>query len=330
MLLGNNLLMMVAAGSILLGTLYPLIMDALELGKISVGPPYFEAVFVPLMAPAVFLIGVGPLARWKQAHLPELAVRLRWAFAVSLVTALLMPFVMGEWKPFVSFGLLMAFWVIASIIVNVTHRLRSSGKVGLFAKLAAQSRSYYGMHFAHLGIAVFIIGVALVGGYETEKDVRMEIGETVEVGGYTFRFNGAKKSPGPNYVADIGNMDVLRNGEKVTVMEPEKRVYNASGMAMTEAAIDTGFLRDLYVALGEPLENGAWVVRVYHKPFVDWIWFGCLLMAFGGALAVTDRRYRLSPRKEREPVDDRKVIGTKAPAGKKAPAAPMIARSKKA
>jgi cytochrome c-type biogenesis protein CcmF len=330
LLLANNLLMMVAAGSILLGTLYPLFMDALELGKISVGPPYFEAVFVPLMTPAIFLIGLGPLARWKQASLPELAVRLRWAFAVSVITALLMPFAMGEWKPFVSFGLLLAFWVIASIVASILHRVRSSGKEGFFAKLAAQPRSYYGMHFAHLGIAVFIIGVALVGGYETEKDVRMEIGDTVEVGGYTFRFNGANKAQGPNYVADIGNMDVLRNGQKIQVMQPEKRVYNASGMAMTEAAIDTGIFRDLYVALGEPLENGAWVVRVYHKPFVDWIWFGCLLMAFGGGLAVTDRRYRLTSRKEREPAEDRKASGKKAPSGKKTPVAPVIARSRKA
>jgi cytochrome c-type biogenesis protein CcmF len=330
LLLANNLVMMVAAGSILLGTLYPLLMDALELGKISVGPPYFEAVFVPLMTPAIFLIGLGPLARWKQASLPELAIRLRWAFAVSVVTALLMPFAMGEWKPFVSFGLLLAFWVIASIVVSILHRIRSSGKEGFFAKLAAQPRSYYGMHFAHLGIAVFIIGVALVGGYETEKDVRMEIGDVVEVGGYTFRFNGANKAQGPNYVADIGNMEVLRNGQKVQVMQPEKRVYNASGMAMTEAAIDTGIFRDLYVALGEPLENGAWVVRVYHKPFVDWIWFGCLLMAFGGGLAVTDRRYRLTSRKEREPAEDRKTSGKKAPSGKKTPVAPVIARSRKA
>jgi cytochrome c-type biogenesis protein CcmF len=330
MLLGNNLLMMVAAGSVLLGTLYPLFMDALQLGKISVGPPYFEAVFVPLMTPAVFLIGLGPLARWKQASLPELAMRLRWAFGVSLITALLMPFVMGEWKPFVSFGLLLAFWVIASIVVSLIHRLRNSGKRGLFAKLAAQSPSYYGMHAAHLGIAVFIIGVTLVGGYETEKDVRMEIGDTVAVGGYTFRFNGATKAPGPNYMADIGNVDVLRNGEKVSVLEPEKRTYNASGMAMTEAAIDTGILRDLYVALGEPLENGAWIVRVYHKPFVDWIWFGCMLMAFGGFLAVTDRRYRLSSskqQKQHEAVADKKEVPGKPG---KAPARPLIARSKKA
>lgn len=330
MLLANNLLMMVAAGSVLLGTLYPLFMDALELGKLSVGPPYFEAVFVPLMTPAVFLIGLGPLARWKQASLPELAVRLRWAFGVSVVTALVIPFVMGEWKLMVSFSLLMAFWVITSVIVSVIHRLRSTGKQGVFAKLGAQSRSYYGMHAAHLGIAFFIIGVALVGGYETEKDVRMEIGDTVEVGDYTFRFNGVKKAPGPNYMSDIGNVDVLRDGKKINVLEPEKRTYNASGMPMTEAAIDTGILRDLYVALGEPLENGAWIVRVYHKPFVDWIWFGCMLMAFGGFLAITDRRYRLSSRKQRETaeVEERKVAKA-SKAGRKA-TAPMIARSKKA
>ncbi|MDN5881079.1 MAG: heme lyase CcmF/NrfE family subunit [Nitrosospira sp.] len=326
LLLGNNLLMMVAAGSILLGTLYPLIIDALELGKLSVGPPYFEAVFVPLMTPAIFLIGVGPLARWKQASLPDLTVRLRWAFAVSVVTALLLPFILGEWKPWVSFGLLLACWVIASMAVNLRHRLLSSGKTGLVAKLASQSRSYYGMHLAHLGIAVFIIGVTVVGGYETEKDVRMEIGNTVEVGGYTFRFNGVKKAPGPNYMADIGELDVLRNGEKIRTMEPEKRTYTASGMAMTEAAIDTGVLRDLYVALGEPLENGAWIVRVYHKPFVDWIWFGCILMALGGFLAVSDRRYRLAVREKRQPAqpaDDRKITGS-------IPVPPLIARSKKA
>jgi cytochrome c-type biogenesis protein CcmF len=200
---------------------------------------------------------------------------------------------MGEWKPLISFGLLLAFWVIATIFVSIRQRLHNSGQGGLFTKLARQSRSYYSMHLAHFGIAVFIIGVTLVNGYETEKDVRMEIGSTVEMGGYTFRFNGASPVSGPNYQAMRGDIDVLHNGEKILEMQPEKRTYNASGMAMTEPAIDTGFLRDLYVAMGEPLEDGAWVVRVYHKPFVDWIWFGCLLMAFGGILAVTDRRYRL-------------------------------------
>ncbi|MCO6428821.1 heme lyase CcmF/NrfE family subunit [Nitrosomonas communis] len=299
MLLINNVLLLVAAGSVMLGTLYPLLIDALDLGKISVGPPYFEAVFVPLMAPAIFLIGVGPVARWKQANLPSLTIRLRWAFAVSLISALITPFFMSEeWKPLVSFGLLLAFWIITSIFINIKHRLQNSGESGLFTKLSRQPRSYYGMHCAHLGIAVFIIGVTLVNSYETEKDVRMEIGNTVSIGGYTFRFNGTSNIPGPNYKAIQGDIDVLKNDKYIRKLHPEKRTYNASGMVMTEAAIDAGLFRDLYIALGEPLDNNAWVVRVYHKPFVNWIWLGCVLMALGGILAITDRRYRYAIRKK--------------------------------
>ncbi|MER0202303.1 MAG: heme lyase CcmF/NrfE family subunit [Nitrosomonas sp.] len=293
MLLANNILLLVAAASVLLGTLYPLIIDALGLGKLSVGPPYFEAIFVPVMTPAIFLIGVGPISRWKQMSLPTLAIRLRWAFAVSVVSALIAPYYMGEWKPMISFGLLLAFWIIVCAFVNLKHRVSNSGEGNLFTKLARQSRSYYGMHCAHIGVAVFIIGVTLVNGYETEKDVRMEIGSKVTVGGYTFQFNGTRNDVGPNYKAVIGDIAVIKDEQFVRNMYPEKRTYNASGMAMTEAAIDTGFLRDLYVALGEPLTNGAWVVRVYHKPFVDWIWLGCLLMAIGGITSITDRRYRL-------------------------------------
>ena len=293
MLLTNNILLLVAAASVLLGTLYPLIIDALGLGKLSVGPPYFEAVFVPVMTPAIFLIGVGPIARWKQMSLPALAVRLRWAFAVSMVSALAAPYFMGEWKPMTSFGLLLAFWIIVCVFVNLKHRINSSTEGNVFTRLLKQSRSYYGMHCAHLGVAVFIIGVTLVNSYETEKDVRMEIGSKVTVGGYTFQFNGTRNDVGPNYKAVIGDIAVSKDGQFVRNMHPEKRTYNASGMAMTEAAIDTGFFRDLYIALGEPLTNGAWVVRAYHKPFVDWIWMGCLLMAFGGIISITDRRYRL-------------------------------------
>ena len=302
MLLGNNLLLMVAAGSVLLGTLYPLIIDSLDLGKLSVGPPYFEIVFVPIMAVAVFLMGIGPIARWKQASLPELAVRLRWAFGVSVASALIMPFFMSEWKPLVSFGLMLAFWIIATMIVNIKQRLQSSGQGSIFTRFAKQSRSYYGMHCAHLGIAVFIIGVTIVNGYETERDVRMEVGSFVNVGGYTFQFNGVRDVVGPNYLSVKGDIAVLKDGEFLRNLHPEKRTYNASGMAMTEAAIDTGIFRDLYVALGEPLSNDEWVVRVYHKPLVDWIWFGCVLMAIGGILAVTDRRYRLKIRKRREKI----------------------------
>ena len=300
MLLTNNILLLVAAASVFLGTLYPLIIDALGLGKLSVGPPYFEAVFVPVMAPAIFLIGVGPISRWKQMSLPTLAVRLRWAFAVSVVSALTAPYFMGEWKPMISFGLLLAFWIIVCIFVSIKHRVSNSGEGNLLVRLVKQSRSFYGMHLAHLGVAVFIIGVTLVNGYETEKDVRMEIGSKVTVGGYTFQFNGTSDVVGPNYKAVRGDIAVIKNDKFIRNLYPEKRTYNASGMAMTEAAIDTGLFRDLYVALGEPLTNGAWVVRAYHKPFVDWIWLGCLLMAIGGVTSITDRRYRLKITKKNQ------------------------------
>jgi cytochrome c-type biogenesis protein CcmF len=298
MLLANNVILVVAAGSVLLGTLYPLVLDALGLGKISVGPPYFNSVFAPLMAPAIFLMGVGPLARWKAASLPELAVRLRWAFGVSVVSALLLPFALGHWSPMISFGLLLALWVFTSTVFNLWNRVKPSAGAPLRQRLGSQSRSYYGMLLAHLGVGVFIVGVTLVKGYETEKDVRMEVGDTVTIGVHQFVFKGVTETPGPNYMAARGSIDVLKNGRLARTLAPEKRTYFATQMPMTEAAIDTGFTRDLYVSLGEPVENGAWVVRVYVKPFVDWIWGGCMIMALGGALALSDRRYRLARRRK--------------------------------
>jgi cytochrome c-type biogenesis protein CcmF len=298
-LLANNVLLVVAAGSVLLGTLYPLILDALNLGKISVGPPYFEAVFVPLMAPAAFLMGLGPMAKWKQASLPELAVRLRWAFAVSVVTALLAPAVMGKWSPMVSFGLLLACWILATAFVNLRQRL-AAGAGGLAARVRAQPRSYYGMLVAHCGVAAFIIGVTLVRGYEVERDVRMAIGDVVTMGSYTFRFDGVEDIAGPNYRAARGSIAVSRNGGAVTILAPEKRVYLVQQNPMTEAAIDSGPFRDLYVSLGEPVSGGAWSVRIYYKPFVVWIWGGCAIMALGGLIALSDRRYRVPVRREEE------------------------------
>ena len=296
-LLANNLLLIVAAASVLLGTLYPLFLDALGLGKISVGPPYFDSVFVPLMAPAIFLMGVGPLAKWKHAELPDLGHRLKWALAVALVTALLLPFTMGRWTPMIAFGLLLALWVAVSGLVNLWQRvsqLRAANGLGTGAQLRGLPRGYYGMLLAHAGVAVFIAGVTLVKGYEVEKDVRMQAGDTVEVGGYTFRLDGFVQVPGPNYEATRGLVSVLKNGKRVRTMFPEKRLYHVQQMPMTEAAIDPGFTRDLYVSLGEPVGNDAWVVRIYHKPFVDWIWGGAFMMALGGILAITDRRYRLA------------------------------------
>ncbi|TKS61395.1 MAG: heme lyase CcmF/NrfE family subunit [Nitrospira sp.] len=298
MLLANNVLLIAALGSVLLGTLYPLFLDALDLGKISVGPPYFDAVFAPLMTPALFLMGIGPLAQWKKANLPELAMRLRWAFGVSLVTALALPFVLGKWTPLLSLGLLLAIWIVTTAAINLRERLAHVDGSSLAGRLAAVPRSYWGMLLAHCGIAVFVVGVTMVKGFETEQDVRMNVGETATIGGYTFRFDGAQDIMGPNYTAARGTFHVSRDGRDATVMYPEKRRYPVQNQIMTEAAIDSGLLRDLYVSLGEPLEDGAWSVRLYYKPFVDWIWGGCLIMALGGVLAVSDRRYRLAWRRE--------------------------------
>jgi cytochrome c-type biogenesis protein CcmF len=299
LLLTNNVLLVVAAGSVLLGTLYPLFIDALNLGKLSVGPPYFNSVFVPLMAPAAFLMGVGPIARWKQAKLPELAVRLRWAFALSLVTAALLPFVIGGWKWRASLGLLLACWIVATSLQNIWSRVRSqSGESNLISRLKAPSRSYYGMHLAHVGVAVFIAGVTVVTSYQTEKDVKMNLGDTVSVGGYEFRLNNLAQVQGPNYQAVRADIAVTKNGSEVAMMHPEKRAFNASQNVTSETAIDRSILRDLYLSLGDEVPGGGWTVRVYHKPLVNWIWGGALLMALGGAFAVTDRRYALASRKQ--------------------------------
>ena len=297
MLLANNILLVVAMASVLLGTLYPLFLDALYAGKISVGPPYFEAVFAPLMAPLVFLMGVGPVAAWRKATLPDLWTRLKWALAVAVAASLVIPLLLGRWSALVAFGLFLALWVVAATVTVVVQRLSGAPQPTLAAKLRANSAAWYGMLVAHLGIAVFIIGVTLVKGYEVERDVRLAPGESAEVAGWTFTFRGVDTRPGPNYQALVGRVDLSRGGKLVETLHPEKRVYHASGQPMTEAAIDAGWLGDRYVSLGEPVTPdgyaGAWGVRIYVKPFVDWIWGGALLMALGGFLAIADRRYRI-------------------------------------
>ena len=293
MLLGNNVLLLAAAGSVLLGTLYPLALDVLGLGKISVGPPYFDSVFVPLMTPLVFLMGLGPLARWKQASPPELWARLKWALAIAIATALLLPAIAGKWSPFTSLGFGLAAWIAAATVAGVRERIRNA-QGGWLSRLGEQPRAWWGMTLAHLGVAVFVTGVTVVKSYEIERDVRVAPGDAVTVGGYAFRFMGVSEAPGPNYRAVRGMVEVSRDGRLVRTLYPEKRVYLAqSQMPTTEAAIATGILGDLYVSLGEPVGEGAWTMRVYHKPFVTWIWGGCLLMALGGFCALSDRRYRV-------------------------------------
>ncbi|MEO8298821.1 MAG: cytochrome c-type biogenesis CcmF C-terminal domain-containing protein, partial [Burkholderiales bacterium] len=294
LLLLNNVLLLVATGAVLLGTLYPLALDALGLGKISVGAPYFETVFVPLMAPLVFLMGVGPLARWKQATLPDLRTRLRWALGVAVAAALLAGWAAGHIGVAATLGLAMAFWIVASVATDLVERLRPRAVPGdsVAARWRLLPRALLGMMVAHLGVAAFILGVTMVRSFEVERDVKMDVGDTTTARGYTFTFRGTEDIDGPNYQAARGLVEVSRAGRLVATLHPEKRVYRVQSNPMTEAAIDAGLTRDLYVSLGEPLEGRAWTVRVYIKPYIDWIWGGCGLMALGGLLAVSDRRYR--------------------------------------
>ena len=297
MLLANNVLLVVAAAAVLLGTIYPLVLDAMGMGKLSVGPPYFVAVFVPLMAPALFLMGVGPMTRWRKAEVLDLGKRLRWAFAVSAVSALIAPLVLGHWTPMVGFGLLLAAWIASTAVVNLINRVREH-PASTTAALAAQPSSYYGMLLAHFGVAVFIVGVTMVSGFSTESDVRMEVGDTTAAGQYQVRMDGVKRVVGPNYVSSQATLSITENGKLVGVLTPERRVYNVSRSPMTEVAIDRGITRDVYVALGEPVSATAWSVRVHHKPFVNLIWIGCVLMALGGVLAAADRKYRIKRKAE--------------------------------
>ncbi len=296
MLLANNVLLVVAAGAVLLGTLYPLVLDALGIGKISVGPPYFDAVFVPLMAPAIFLMGIGPIARWRSAQVGDLARKLRWAIAVSALSAVVAPFVLGKWTPMIGFGLVLGVWVASSVVAMVWLKLHEQPLARWRQWMAQQPGSWYGMLLAHFGMAVFIFGVTVVSSFQVEKDLRMAPGESTEIAGMRVRFEGVREVRGPNYVAARGTLQLTRDDRSVATLYPERRTYLVSRMPMTETAIDRGFTRDLYISLGEPLDGGAWSVRVYYKPLVGWIWGGCALMTLGGLLAVLDRRYRAQRR----------------------------------
>ena len=284
----GNVFLVVSAGSVLLGTLYPLLIDALHLGKISVGPPYFNSVFVPLMSPLLVLMGIGPWTNWKSSDLPAVIKRLWLAALAAIVAGVTIPMLMAEFTWLAGLGFLLAFWVIASGCLQIIRQ----------AKAGKPTRSFIGMQVAHLGIAVFVIGVTMVGAYQEEKDVRMSAGETVSVGGYQIQLQDVNIASGPNYQAMRGNFLLSKNGNFQTTLYPEKRNYFSSSMPMTEAAIDVGLTRDIYVSLGEVLPDRSWAVRVYYKPFVDWIWGGCLLMALGGVFAISDKRYRIKLKKQ--------------------------------
>lgn len=286
LLLANNLLLSTACAMVLLGTLYPLLADALELGKISVGPPYFALMFVLLMAPLVLLLPFGPITRWQREQPSKpMAMLLPWA-GLAVVLAAIAYFVVPQGPLKVAVGVLGAAWVLFGTARFVWTRVRSQTTGQRF------TAEMLGMTLAHFGVAVFLVGALLTEGLTTQRELAVAPGQTVELGRYSFRFDGATHSQGPNYEADRGTVTVLENGRPLTVMHPEKRAYASGGQVMTEAAIARGVTRDLYVALGEPLGNDAWALRVHIKPFVRWIWAGALLMMLGGFVTATDRRFR--------------------------------------
>jgi len=289
-LLVNNVLLVVTAASILLGTLYPLVIDALGLGKLSVGPPYFNAVFIPLMAPLAIVVGLGVLMRWKNDDIKALGKRLLLPAGICISIALLTPLLMPFYSWGAVLGMALALWTLAVSGVAFKQRLQT-WSLARFRQIPA---GFYGMTLAHLGIAVFVIGITFTSVYSIERDVRLAPGETLDLFGYIFKFDGVKQTQGPNYVAEQGHLTVSHDGQTVAELSPQKRVYRVQKMPMTEAAIDAGLFRDLFVAIGEPLgEEGAWSLRVYYKSFIRWIWMGGLFMAVGGLLAACDRRYRI-------------------------------------
>ena len=297
MLLANNIVLVVAMAAVLLGTLYPLVLDTLELGKISVGPPYFDAVFFPLMAPAMFLMVVGPLARWKQAPVPDLARRLRWAFVIAAAAAVLQPLTGPGFRPIAAIGLAFGLWITAGVLISILEALRGpDGRLSL-RRFGLHPASVWGMHLAHLGIAVFVLGVTVVKSTESDRELRMAPGQSIELAGWRFDFKELRTVAGPNYDATRGRFELRRVGDPpdaapVALLFPEKRIYRAQNQPMTEAAIRRSLLRDIYISMGEPLGGDQWAVRVHVKPMVNWIWLGCLMMALGGFVAIADRRYR--------------------------------------
>jgi len=287
MLIANSVLLVVATGAVLLGTIYPLIVDALNLGKLSVGAPYFNAVFVPLMVPVVFLMVPGGIAHWREARWAQLGHDLRLPALAAVVAGVAIWTLTERGTWLTGMGMALATWVVVGLLTQIAIRMKKPGRI---------PPSFWGMHLAHLGIAVITVGITMVKSYEVERDVRMGLNDTVTIENYSFELTGVSDLDGPNYKALRGDVKVTKDGKYLEMLYPEKRKYFSSAMPMTEAGIDSGFFRDLYVSLGEPIEGERlqWSVRVFYKPFVSWLWYGAILMVLGGLLAVSDRRYRKS------------------------------------
>ncbi|BCV64872.1 heme lyase CcmF/NrfE family subunit [Shewanella carassii] len=296
MLLVCNVLLTVAAGTVLLGTLYPLLIDALGMGKISVGPPYFNAVFVPIVLVLFGFMGVGPIIRWKKSKQGELKRQLLVPAIISAVLGIIAPFIAGgEFNIWVALGIGAAVWIVLATMRAGYNVIKAKdGSVSL----ARMGRSELGMIIAHLGIAVSVVGATMVSNYSIEKSVRMGPGVSHELAGYTFKYLETRNVVGPNYTAQQGQVEVLKDGEKIALLQPDRRQYNVRTMDMTEAGIDWGLFRDLYITMGDPVSRTEFAVRLNYKPFVRWLWFGSIFMMVGGFFAASDKRYRAKARAE--------------------------------
>ncbi len=290
-LLFNNLVLTVMAVSVLLGTLYPLLVDAVGGGKVSVGPPFFNAVFVPLTAILVSGMAFGPLAKWRKSDDPKLYRPLIVTLIVSVLVGLGWPSLLaGSYSIGTAIGVTLALWLAIATVVDFGKKVGLYS--GLTTTLARVEKGMIGMWFAHFGLAVMILGVVMVENHTEHRDLRMGVGDAQRLGNYDVRMTDLAVINGPNYVADQATFEIYEDDQLFKTVTPQKRRYNASGMVMTEASIDSGLTRDLYIAMGEPLGDGDWAVRLSVKPFVDWIWAGAFLMGLGGFISITDRRYR--------------------------------------
>ncbi|MFT7409743.1 MAG: cytochrome c-type biogenesis protein CcmF [Oleispira sp.] len=288
-LLANNALLVISALTILLGTLYPLIVDFISGEKLSVGSAWFNAMFVPLASALTALAGMGALSRWKVMSGKLLLTQISGAIIVAIIVAAVFPLVYaGEMNFKVAFGLFIATVLIAITFSDIWRK--SKGQLSRLPKLG---KSYWGMVSAHLGVAIMVIGVTVVSNFSVEKALKMSPGDVATLSGYDFKFAQVGEQQGPNYVAQVGVFEITKNGEEVATLLAEKRRYKVKGSMMTEAAIDAGLFRDLYVSMGEPLADGAWAMRLQVKAFMRWVWLGAIFMSFGGLLAILDKRYRI-------------------------------------
>ena len=291
-LLGNNILLIAALVVVLVGTLLPLVHKQLGLGSVSIGAPFFDMLFFWLMIPFSFLLGIGPLIRWKRDNPSKLVKLMVISGLFSLGLSALLVMVLADRFSGTAFaGWVMAFWII--FMHGFELHERATHRHSFMKGLTKLPRSHWAMMCGHIGLAVTVIGIAMVQNYSIERDVRLAPGQSYQLEGYDFLFTGVRDKDGPNYDGYIADFEITKQGEYVNTLHAEKRFYSTAKSMMTEAAIDRGVTRDLYIAMGERLDdNKSWAVRIYYKPFVRWIWAGSLIMAIGGIVAISDRRYR--------------------------------------